>query len=175
MSETFVKITQVQEQGMITLRMELSDEAACSAVQAALGLDVPEPHGVTASGDRGLIWMSKDELMILCPMGAVAALLTDVQAALADVHHLLADVSNARAVFDLKGKMLRDVLAKLTPADMHPDAFPIGYVRRTRLGQVPAAIWLPAKDSARVICFRSVGDYMDDLLHRAAQKGAEVA
>jgi len=173
MSETFVKIAQVQNQGMITLRVDLADDAACGAVQTALGLDVPAPHCVTMDAERGLVWMSKDELLILCPMEGVGALLSDMKAALANVHHLLADASNARAVFDLKGKMLRDVLAKLTPADMHPDVFPMGQVRRTRLGQVAAAVWLPGKDAARVVCFRSVEAYMQ-LLNTAAQNGAQV-
>ncbi|MGV6839467.1 MAG: sarcosine oxidase subunit gamma [Planktomarina sp.] len=174
MSDTFVNITRIDDLGMITLRMDLADDAACTALQTALGADMPGRHEM-AKGQKGdLLWMSPDELMILCPKGQVADLLPKLTHALTDVHHLLADVSDARAVFDLRGDMLRGVLAKLTPTNIHPDAFATGQVRRTRLGQVAAAVWLPDTDTARVICFRSVGDYMAQLLQTAASKESQV-
>ncbi|MEO9629184.1 MAG: sarcosine oxidase subunit gamma, partial [Sulfitobacter sp.] len=46
--------------------------------------------------------------------------------------------------------------------------------RRTRMGQVPAAFWLREDGVFEVICFRSVAQYMFDLLSVAAQPGSEV-
>ena len=69
---------------------------------------------------------------------------------------------------------IREVLAKLSPADMRISALPVGRVRRTRLAQVPAAFWFTDDSEAVVICFRSVADYVFGLLSTAAQPGSEV-
>ena len=68
---------------------------------------------------------------------------------------------------------VRGVLAKLTPANLHPDALATGEVRRTRLAQVPAAVWLRDEDTAELICFRSVARYVFDLLSNAARQGTD--
>ncbi|MEP2203837.1 MAG: sarcosine oxidase subunit gamma, partial [Tateyamaria sp.] len=64
--------------------------------------------------------------------------------------------------------------AKLAPVDLAPGQFTSGMFRRTRMGQVPAAFWLREDGVFEVICFRSVAQYMFDLLSVAAQPGSEV-
>jgi sarcosine oxidase, subunit gamma len=64
------------------------------------------------------------------------------------------------------------MLSKVTPADI--SAIAPGEMRRTRLQQVAAAIWFETQTDARVICFRSVGRYVFDLLTVAAAKGGAV-
>ena len=95
-----------------------------------------------------------------------------IQSGLEGAHALVADVSDARSVFTVAGMGAREVLAKLTPADVSPDAFGAGMVRRSRLAQVPAAFWL--QDDDTIICFRSVAGYVLDLLSSAAAPGGEV-
>jgi sarcosine oxidase subunit gamma len=46
--------------------------------------------------------------------------------------------------------------------------------RRTRMAQVPAALWLADPETFQVICFRSHARYVFDLLCVAAQEGSEV-
>ena len=52
--------------------------------------------------------------------------------------------------------------------------FTPGMFRRTRLAQVPAALWMTEDDSFQIICFRSVAQYVFDLLCVAAQDGSKV-
>jgi sarcosine oxidase subunit gamma len=89
-------------------------------------------------------------------------------------HHLAVNVSDARAMFSLTGEAgpLKDVLAKVTPADMA--ALAPGEMRRTRLQQVPAAIWFESGTEARVVCFRSVARYVFDVLALSAKDGGAV-
>jgi sarcosine oxidase subunit gamma len=84
------------------------------------------------------------------------------------------DVSDARCLFRLSGGPVREVLAKLTPADLHPDAFGPGEVRRTRLAQAAAAFWMPDAGTVELMAFRSVGTYVFDLLSNAAAADARV-
>ena len=100
--------------------------------------------------------------------------LARLHAAFEDTHTTAVDVSGARAVFRVEGPHAREVLAKLAPVDLAPGQFTSGMFRRTRMGQVPAAFWLREDGAFEVICFRSVAQYMFDLLSVAAQPGSEV-
>ncbi len=163
-------VKQVEGQGMITLRGSLSDKAFTTVVAAKSGCAIPKSRMITKKADRALAWMSPDELLLLAPAAEASALTETLQASLTSAHALVAEVSNARAVFAISGSDVRDTLARLTPADVQGLAK--GELRRTRLAQVAAALWFESDTEARVICFRSVADYMSDLLSRSAKGGA---
>lgn len=174
---SFTGIADIEElglRGMITLRGDLSASKLKKAVTGVAGVDMPGQRGCACVDDRGIAWMSPDELLVMVPYEEVAASLKTMETALKGTHHLLADVSDARAVFSVKGAKAREVLAKLAPVDLHPDAFQPGEMRRTRLAQVPAAFWMRDAESFELICFRSVAPYVFALLTNAAQPGAEV-
>ena len=172
-----VKVTEVGPRGMITLRGDLGAKAVRKAAAAAAGVDVPEANAAAFDGERGICWMSPDELLILLPYGDVEAAMGAMAKALKGQHHLAANVSDARAVFRLEGAghLIRDTLAKLMPADLRPAALPVLTMRRTRLAQVPAAFVFREEGVAELICFRSVATYVFDLLKTAAAPGSEVA
>ncbi|WP_375258849.1 sarcosine oxidase subunit gamma [Citreimonas sp.] len=162
--------------GMISLRGTLESEAIATAVTELAGAAMPQPLKASAQGDRALLWMSPDELLIVLPHAEAPQAAHDLAGRLSGEHTLVADVSDARAVFALSGDdaRLRETLAKLTPADLSPGACPSGTVRRTRLAQIPGAIWLSEPGTVRVLCFRSVARYAFDLLATAAAPDAPV-
>ena len=170
-----VSISEIGPVGMITLRGDLSDAKLIKAAVAAGGVNVPEPRHILTEGERGIAWMSPDELLILSPYAHVHDRTADLAAALAGQFALATNVSDARAVFEVKGPHARDVMAKLAPVDLHPNAFTPGMFRRTRLAQVAAAFWKPQEDCFRIICFRSVAQYVFDLLKVSAKPGSEVS
>ncbi|MGB1235511.1 MAG: sarcosine oxidase subunit gamma [Planktomarina sp.] len=172
MSDTYVNVTRIQGQGMLTLRADLSDKAVVKAVRTALGQDVPATSTASDDGMAGAAWMSPDELLILCADANRADTMAKLQKALAKTHHLLVDVSDARAVFTLDGDGTREVLAKLSPSDVMSLA--ANDLRRTRLGQVVSAFWLSSDSAATIVCFRSVGDYMHKMLLKSASPLAKV-
>jgi len=172
--EGFATIRETGVRGMITLRGDLGDDRLQKSVSKLTGVSIPKVGQALFKGDNGLIWMSPDEILILCPYDKVAAHLANLSKALKAMHHLATNVSDARAVFQISGAGARDVLAKLTPADMSPEAFGPGQVRRTRAAQVAAAIWLLDDDVFELVCFRSVADYVFGLLKASAQPGSEV-
>ncbi|MFK7938088.1 MAG: sarcosine oxidase subunit gamma [Roseovarius sp.] len=172
--EGFVTVTALGLQGMITLRGDLASAKVKKAVKAATGLDLPDVRACQVEGDLGLAWMSPDELLLLVPYTEVSTKLDELHKALAGQHFLAVDVSDARAMFRLQGAAVRDVMAKLSPVDMAPDAFGPGQIRRTRLAQIPAAFWMPDATSVQIICFRSVSEYAFNLLKTVAEPGGEV-
>ena len=171
-SDGIADIAQAPLQGMITLRADLSAPAVKKAVRAAAGVAMPAPGEARVSGDRGLCWMSPDEVLILCPYEAVAETLAKMHSDLAKAHSLAVDVSDARAMFRISGENAREVMAKLAPVDFSPEAFRPGTFRRSRMAQVAAAFWMTDDKTFHVVCFRSQAQYVFDLLKVAAQKGS---
>lgn len=167
-SEGLVAVSEAGLCGMVTLKADLG--AAAKAVKTVTGQAMPEARRIVR-GDMSVAWMAPDELLILCDHDKADAVVVALTEALKDTHHLAVNVSDARAVFTLKGPATKDILGKLTPADL--GALAPGEVRRSRLAQIPAAFWIEG-DTATVICFRSVAQYAFDLLSNAAAPGGKV-
>ena len=167
-------ISEAPRQGMITLRGDLKAAPVITAASDATGQSMPAQGMVKCDADKGICWMSPDELLILCPYADVGATLDKMHANLGDTHSLAVDVSDARAMFVVDGPFAREVMAKLAPVDLSPAAFLPGMFRRTRMAQVPAAFWMRDDAAFHVVGFRSNAQYMFDLLKTAAQPGSEV-
>lgn len=158
--------------GMITLRGDLASTGVAKAVKSVTGAAMPGQGEIT-EGDKGRVgWMSPDELLLIVDHAEAAAIVDAATKSLGDEHSLVVNVSDARAVYRVKGAACREVIAKLTPADtsvMQP-----GMLRRTRIAQIPAAFYLEDDVTAVLVCFRSVAQYAFDLLKDAARPGGEV-
>ncbi len=172
--EGLVTVEERPRRGMITLRGDLSSSEFAAALEDFAAM--PEQRQIVAADDRALAWMAPDELLLMLPPDAVAGTLARLATALSGTHHLAAEVTDARALFSVNGAdgAARDVLAKLCPVDFAPGAFPQGTFRRSRLAQVPAAIWCDAPGSFGVMCFRSVAAYTFAALSTAAKHSGDV-
>ncbi len=166
-----VTVTDAGLQGMITLRGDLSNAKVKAAVKKVAKVAVPAQRKAEVTDGRGAAWMSPDELLILVPYAEAEAAAADLSAALAGQHHLAVNVSDARAYIRVEGQGAREVLAKNAPVDLSPAAFAAKDFRRTRMGQAAAALWLDDTGAFHVVCFRSVGDYLFDLLAQSAKDG----
>lgn len=168
----FVDVAEVGLRGMITVRGDLSSARMKKAVKAATGAAVPEPRRIAIEGGKAAAWMSPDELLILVPYAAARDTVAALEAALAGEHHLVADVSDARAVFTVRGAKADQVLRKLCPVDL--DRLAEGEIRRTRAAQVAAAFWKSGPEEITLVSFRSVAAYVMGLLEVSARPGAEL-
>ena len=67
-------------------------------------MHLPESRaGERSRRARALLWMSPDELLLLCPHGEAAETAARLREALAPEHALVVDVSDARALIDGRG------------------------------------------------------------------------
>ena len=167
-----VTIREMGRQGMVSLRADPGE--AARAVARVTGAEMPAPRKISTGKDCAVAWMSPDELLILCDVDQAGKIAFDLSEALTGQHHLALDISDARAMFSVTGEAgaIRDVLAKITPADI--GALAPGEMRRTRVQQVAGAIWFQSEGEARVICFRSVARYVFDLMAMSAREGGAV-
>ena len=173
-SEGFARIEETGLRGMITLRCNLASGALAKALKAVLGAKVPGQRRIVDGAGGRVAWMSPDELLILCAHDRAQAMVGELAAALGREHALVVNVSDARAVFAVSGTGAREVLAKLAPVDLSDEAFQPGEIRRTRLAQVPAAFWINQDGRFEIVCFRSVAQYVFDILKVSAEPGGEV-
>ena len=169
----FATVRECPRRGMITLRGDLSGPMGDIAAELAETL-VPRPGRIASAAGRTLGWMSPDELLLMVPPDEVPGALARIATALAGTHHLAAEVTDARALLRVEGEGAREVMAKLMPVDFAPQAFQPGQLRRSRLAQVPAAVWAEEDGAFGVMCFRSVAAYVFAALSTAAEPGGEV-
>jgi len=167
------RVAEAGLQGMVTLKGDLGSAKVKSALKS-VGPGLPGPRGIVEKDDRAVAWMAPDEVLILCPHDEADGVVAELNAALAGEHYLAANVSDARAMFRVTGPGAREAVAKLAPVDLHPESFKAGEMRRTRLAQVPGAIWLSEEDEISVIAFRSVARYVFDILALSADDSAPV-
>lgn len=160
--------------GMITVRGDLTSRRFGAALKKATGCTVPGQGAIVAKGGIRVAWMSPDELMIFAPYEEATGLTSALTDGQAEEHALVVNVSDARVVLRVEGLACREVMAKLTPADVSPQAFGPGQMRRTRLQQAAAAFFMPDGESFEVIAFRSMAAYVFELLSTAAREGGEV-
>ncbi len=160
--------------GMITVRADLNTAPIKAAITSATGVAIPAKLSIETGAGAALCWMSPDELLVLCDADQAGAVTKQLQEALAQHHALVANMSDARVIFSVSGAQARDVVSKLVPVDLSPDTFKPGMLRRTRLAQVAAGLWMPDDDTICVLCFRSVSEYAHTILKQAAQAGSSV-
>ena len=161
-----VAIEKLPPVGMISLRGELS--VLGPAVEEITGCALPEMRMSTRAGDATTIWMSPDELLIVCDHGAARDLAARLTEALAEEFATVSVVSDARQMFEVRGAGAETLLQKIMPVDF--DRMRPQEVRRTRMAQIPAAVWRHG-GGFRLVCFRSVADYAMDLLETSRPVG----
>ena len=172
-SKGYCAVTEAGRVGMVTIRGDLTEAGFARAVKSVTGRAIPAQRQIIGEGPR-LAWMSPDELLLFCDADRAPDHAAALAEAFAGTHALAVEVTDARAVFHVEGPGCREVMAKLTPADVAPGVFGPGEMRRTRLGQVPAAFHMKSETCVEVIAFRSVALYVFDLLSNAAKSGSEV-
>ncbi len=167
----FASVREIGPLGMISLRAKALTGLA-EAVKAVTGTALPAARRIETAGDCACGWMSPDEYLLVLPYAGVTAAIAALNASLKGQHFLAVDVSDARAIFRVEGAKAAQVLAKLSPVDFA--TLEAGELRRTRAAQVAAAFWQQG-DGFTVVCFRSVGRYVFDLLASSALPGSETA
>jgi sarcosine oxidase subunit gamma len=167
----YVKVCEKTTKGMLTVRGDLSSSKFKNAFINAVGTKLPNEVKIILA-ENNVAWMSSDELLILCNYVDITNLSQNLQMEFKGQHHMLVNVSDARALFEVSGSGVREVIAKLAPVNIA--SINIGEIRRTRFAQIAAAFWVNSDTSLSVICFSSVADYMFELLKTASLPNSKV-
>ena len=158
-SNPMVEIRKLDQIGMIAIRGETESPELRDAMKL-IGGAVPGKCEIIGSPDLLAAWMAPDEILVMLPEEQVRDAADKLESALQDEHFLCIDVSDMRSCVEVSGDGSRDLLAKGTPADVSPEAFRIGQIRRSLFAQIQAAFWLAGEHTVRLLCRRSETDHM---------------
>lgn len=168
------QLSEAPLRGMLAVRVDLTHPDVETALVNAIGLGLPGRRKARIEGERGVLWMAPDELLVMTPYGEATAKAALIDQTLSGVRRLVTDMSDARVIFRLVGRGARETLAKGAPIDLHPASFGPGDLRRTRISSIAAAIYqtAAAPETFEILCFRSYARALHRWLDASAAAAA---
>jgi sarcosine oxidase, subunit gamma len=153
-----------------------ADGPAAADVASVLGVSPPTRPNTWVSGQAGtVIWLGPDEWLVVGDLDVLETQETDLRAAVTPSGGAAVDVSGQRVTLTLRGRHVRDVLAKGCPVDLHPRVFRSGSSAQTTLGRA-GVVLLSLNDTAddtaqfTVLVRQSFANYLADWLVDAAEE-----
>jgi methylglutamate dehydrogenase subunit D len=113
--------------------------AVRQGLRAAVDLVLPDGPRRVATGSMAAFGLAPDRWMLVAD-GEGEALRSRVAHAVGTAG-LATDQTDARTVYRVAGPLLRAMLEKLVPVDLHPRAFPDDAVAATDLHGMPVIVW----------------------------------
>jgi methylglutamate dehydrogenase subunit D len=129
-------------------------------LEREMGLTPPQHISAVMAGSLTIVWAGSAWLVVQRES------VTDLRARLARVSERLADVvdvSDSRVSVAVSGGRARDMLCRLVPIDLHPQAFAVGSAAATLCGHMDLLIW--QTDPAPVFHLSCERSYADTLWH----------
>lgn len=157
-----VALSAMPQVTQIGLRGDGEDRAFLQAVEGVLGFALPIQPNTTASSESATaFWLGPSE-WLLCLPGAVDRWIAPLSEALAGQQHAINDVSESRVRIRVAGPRARELLAKGTSLDLHPDAFAAGGCAQSTLALTDVLLHRPegGPPAFDVYVHRSVADYL---------------
>lgn len=157
--------------GMVSLRLDLRDQEARSAVETALRAALPAANRTIACSEGNILWLGPDEFLIVTEPGGETAVVAALSPALQGRRAAIIDISDSRTTIALSGRRARDLLAKGSGLDLHPRSFTPGQCAQSFLAKVKIALHqLDDAPSYHIIVERSVAEYLFLWLADAARE-----
>lgn len=130
-----------------------------------------DPNTTRPRPGGSILWLGPDEWLVTGGPGTAAAIADAQTRLLAGVPHAVVDVSANRAVLDLAGPGVRDLLSTGCAIDLHPRVWRTGMCAQTVFAR--AQVILEQRDGVtRVFVRPSFADYLVDRL--AAGAGMDI-
>jgi sarcosine oxidase subunit gamma len=121
-------------------------EALAKVLEASHGLVLPAANRSSGKSGARLLWFGRDQYLM---MGSEPDPKLAREAA-------LSDQSDAWACVRLEGEGAEEVLARLVPVDLRPEAFKRGHTVRTDLMHMMASITRMGPQGFMILVFRSM-------------------
>lgn len=153
-------------QGLMNLRNSWD---VSKIMRRYFGTTLPEEvNSFSISGDRRALWLGPDESLLICADKDSAELHRTLSTQLAGQHFQLTLISDALAVYELKGRYVREILAKGCTLDLHVAIFKPGQCAQSSLDRAAVTLMCETDNSFRLICRTSFADYVETWLKDAA-------
>jgi sarcosine oxidase subunit gamma len=164
--------------GHLNVRGDSEDPRFAAAVSGVLGCGLPlVANTVSEAAGNTVYWLGPNEWLIVTAGERKAAVESELRTALADLFAAVTDLSGGQTVVLLRGRAIRDVLAKGCPLDLNPRAFGAGRCAQSHLAKAPILLrQVDDEPSFEIVVRRSFADYFWLWLEdAAAEYGLAVA
>ena len=145
--------------------------AAADSLKEDLDLALPVQANTTFENAAGLraLWLGPDEWLIQSNSQDGDALTQSLSKALENIHHSAKNVSDNFTSLRLEGPKTRQVLAKLTPFDVHRSVFSAGQCAQTVMAKTNVILDMVSDEDEAGLCLdlsvrRSFAAYLWDRL-----------
>lgn len=119
-------------------------------------------------------WAGPDQYFVLAEGRGEGALYREVKAAVGDAASV-SDQSHGRIIIRISGAKARNVLAKGTPVDLHPDHFPVGKSALTQMAHVGVHLTRVDEDAYDLSVFRGFAEsFWEWITEQAEEFGYQV-
>ncbi|MEQ9463297.1 MAG: 2Fe-2S iron-sulfur cluster-binding protein [Haliea sp.] len=150
-----------EETGIELLRLQVfhRGEGQVEALATALDTALPSPGIAHPQGARTWLWCAPGDWLLAVPAGTGATELAALSAAADELLAVATAVTDSRVLLRLGGARLRDVLARGTTLDLHPQQFGDRQCAVTRFAGVPVLL-LAEGDEMLLLACRSLAAYL---------------
>jgi sarcosine oxidase subunit gamma len=107
-------------------------------VDCHYGINLPRGPFRTTLGAHAFLGLSRESWLVISDQAR--SLEIELRNLVADTASVV-DQSDAYGVLHLSGAKLRNTLLKMLPLDLHPKAFPVGYVASSVASHVAIRLW----------------------------------
>ena len=119
-------------------------------------------------------WAGPNQYFVVAEGRGEGALYRELKAALAGIASV-SDQSHGRVIIRISGPKARDVLAKGTPVDLHPDHFPVGTSALTQMAHVGVHLTRVDADAYDLSVFRGFSEsFWEWITEQAEEFGYQV-
>lgn len=130
--------------------------------------------GLAALKDATVQWAGPDQYFVSAEGRSEGALYREVRAVLSGIGSV-SDQSHGRVIIRISGAKARNVLAKGTPVDLHPDEFPVGKSALTQMAHVGVHLSRIAEDAYDLSVFRGFSEsFWEWITEQAEEFGYQV-
>ncbi|MFO7553506.1 MAG: glycine cleavage T C-terminal barrel domain-containing protein, partial [Haliea sp.] len=150
-----------EETGIELLRLQVfhRGEGQVEALASALNTALPGPGIAHWQGARSWLWCAPGDWLLAVPVGTGAAELAVLRAAAGELPAVASAITDSRVLFRLGGTRLRDVLARGTTLDLHPQQFGDRQCAVTRFAGV-SVLLLTEGDEMLLLACRTLAVYL---------------
>ena len=169
LSRAQFSVRENSDYGLIRLQTFHRKAGQVDNLSMQLGLALPGPGAILASGDLQIFWSAPGEWVIAVPRGSERAALMDLHAKLDGLLAVLSAMTDSRVVLQLGGQQLRTVMARGSSVDFHPASFAEGRCLTTRFAGVPVMLVALPGEECLLFADRSVAAYLLDWFEASSQ------
>lgn len=155
---------------LVNVRGDARDASFVHTLETIAGCRPPtQSNTVTRGATYEMLWLGPDEWLLRSHQRADTSLTAALSAALDPASASAVDVGSGFTVLTLSGTLVREVLARGCPLDLHPREFKVGQCAQSHFFKAGVTLVMVAQDTFDVIVRRSFADYFTRILADAAE------